>query len=415
MNFPLYMARRLYGHGQEAKRVSKSAIYIATLGVALGVAIMIISVSVVLGFKQEIREKVTGIGNHIQIVNYETLYTSEAKPIEIPEKLQNEVRKIDGVTDVMSFCTKTGMLKTDESFQGVLFKGVGENYNLDFLKKNLVEGEINEKFSSSENTKKLVVSKKLASTLKLNVGDKVYAYFFDGNLRARRFQITAIYQTNMSEFDNKLVFCDFYTTRQLLDFEDDQCSGAEICISDFRQLDKVSNDVVAVVNHKQDIYGNYYSSPTIKDLYPNIFSWLDLLDTNVVVILILMIAVAGFTIISGLLIIILERTQFIGVMKAMGSSNKSLRHLFIYYSLFIIGRGLLIGNILGLGLCLLQHHLGFVHLDPNTYYVDAAPVMIHWGYVIAINIITLIASVLALIIPSFLVSRIHPAQSIRFE
>lgn len=415
MNFPLYMARRLYGQGQDANKVSRSAIYIATLGVALGVAIMILSVSVVMGFKQEISNKVTGIGNHIQILNYETLYSSESQPIQISRKMIQKLEKHPEIESVQTFCLKTGMLKTDESFQGVVFKGLGEDYHLDFLRQSLVDGEIAEPFSRTENTKQLIISRTLSSTLALSVGDKVYAYFFDGKLRARRFTIAAIYQTNMSEFDNKLVFCDYSTTHQLLDYEADQCSGAEVCIKDLNKLDQVSQYVVDNVNHKQDRYGKYYTSPTIKELYQNIFGWLDLQDLNAIVILILMICVAAFTIISGLLIIILERTQFIGVMKALGATNTSLRHLFIYYSIFIIGRGLLLGNIIGLGLCFVQIWFGVIHLDPETYYVDTVPVIVHWGYVIAINVLTLVTSTLALIIPSFLVSRISPSQSMRFD
>ena len=416
MNFTWFMAHRLYRRGGEThRRASHSATAIATTGVALGLAIIIISLSVALGFKSEVQHKVTGIGSHIQVLNYESLYRSDSQPIVISDSLIRVLNKVPEIEHVQRFCLKTGMLKTDESFQGVVFRGIDEQYDLSFLKDHLVEGIITHPFSSKESTERLVVSQKLARQLHLSVGSRVYAYFFDQTLRARRFTVEAIYATNMSEYDSKLVFCDYYTVHQLLGFEPDQSSGAEVNLSDMALLPLASAKVVRLVNHCQDSYGAYYTSPTIKDTYPHIFAWLDLLDINVVVILILMMAVAGFTTISGLLIIILERTQFIGVMKALGSNNRSLRHIFIYYAIFIIGRGLILGNVLGLGLCLMQQHFDIVHLDASTYYVSAVPILISWPLVFAVNVLTFIIATLSLIIPSFVVSNIHPARSIRYE
>ena len=376
---------------------------------------MIVSLAVVFGFKSQVEAKVVGIGSHIQVLNYQSLYNTESQPIVISDSLIHALEAIPEVHHVQRFCLKTGMLKTDDSFQGVAFRGIDECYDLAFLRQNLVEGSIEEPFSSAESTGRLVVSQRIARQLNLGVGSRVYAYFFDQNLRARRFSVEAIYATNLSEYDSRLVFCDYKTAHQLLSFESDQSSGAELSVNDMDLLPMASEHVMAVVNQTQDHYGAYYTSPTIKDSYPHIFAWLDLLDLNVLVILLLMIAVAGFTTISGLLIIILERTQFIGVMKALGSTNRSLRHLFIYYAVFIIGRGMLLCNILGLGLCLLQQHFGLVQLDPTTYYVSSAPILISWPWVLLVNIVTFLSAVLALVLPSFLVSRIQPAKSIRFE
>lgn len=414
-NFTWFMARRLYSQRRGTRRASRSAIAIATAGVAIGLAVMIISISVVLGFKGEIQNKVTGIGSHIQVINYQSLYAVESQPIVISDSLCQVLYQTPGVAHVQRFCLKSGMLKTDNSFQGVLFRGVDEDYDLSFLRESLVEGDLAESFSSTENTGKLVVSRKLADQLRLHVGSKVYAYFFDNALRARRFTVSAIYQTNMNEFDANLVFCDYKTVHQLLGFEPDQSSGAEVNILDMKDLERVQVAVMDVVSRRQDHYGNYYTAPSIKDTYSKIFAWLDLLDINIVVILLLMIAVAGFTAISGLLIIILERTQFIGVMKALGATNRSLRHLFIYYAVFIIGRGMLFGNLFGIGLCLLQQWLGFVPLDASTYYVSVVPIFVSWPLVLMLNLLVFVVATLALIIPSFLVSRIRPARSIRFE
>ena len=415
MNFTWFMAQRLYSQGGGSRRASRSAITIATAGVAVGLAVMIIAISVVLGFKSEIQNKAAGIGSHIQILNYQSSYTAEHQPIVINDTLCSYLKRIPQVLGSQRFCQKSGMLKTDESFQGVVFRGIDEDYDLTFLRTSLTEGEIAKPFSSKENTGRLVISQRLARELNLHVGSRVFAYFFDKTLRARRFDIEAIYATNLEEFDSKLVFCDYKTAHQLSDYQDDQSSGAEVNIADLAQLDVVQSIVSDVVNHRQDHYGAYYSAPSIKDLNPHIFAWLDLLDVNVVVILLLMIAVAGFTTISGLLIIILERTQFIGVMKALGSTNRSLRHLFIYYAIFIIGRGMFIGNILGIGLCLLQKHLGLISLDASTYYVSQVPILLSWPLIVLVNIITFVVATLSLVIPSFVVSNIHPARSIRFE
>ena len=261
----------------------------------------------------------------------------------------------------------------------------------------------------------IVLSRELARQLRVKVGDRVYAYFFEQAVRARRFTITGIYCTNMNDFDESLVFTDLETVHTLCRWDSGQYSGVEIAIDDFNELDAVSARVESKVNHTQDAYGASYSSPTIVDLYPTIFSWLSLLDMDVIVILILMVLVSGFTMVSGLLIIILERTNFIGVMKALGASNSTLRHLFLYFAAFIVIRGLIIGNIVAFALMFLQKYTGFIHLDPESYYMDTVPLLIHWGYIVLINVSTLIICVLALIMPSYLISNIHPARSIRFE
>jgi len=421
VRYEWFIAKRLYSQEDGGRKASRSATTIATLGVALGLAVMIVAVSVVLGFKNEVQNKVTGIGRHIQILNYESLYSPETRPIAVSDSLMSTLERqmseaSKGEAHMQRFCQKSGMLKTDESFQGVLFQGVDEDYDLTFLRSNLSEGSIEKPFSKSENTGRLVISQKLAEQLRLKVGDRVYAYFFDETLRARRFTVEALFVTNMAEYDQRLVFCDMKTCQQLLGFADDQWSGAEVCLASLDQLDAAQMSCLQVLSTlRQDAYGAYYAARTIKEKYPHIFAWLDLLDLNVLVILILMMAVAGFTTIAGLLIIILERTQFIGVMKALGSTNRSLRRLFIYYSMQIILRGLLLGNAIGIGLCLLQQQFGLVHLDAATYYVSEAPILISWPMVLLINIITFVIATLALILPSFVVSNIHPARSIRFE
>jgi lipoprotein-releasing system permease protein len=251
--------------------------------------------------------------------------------------------------------------------------------------------------------------------MSLKVGSDVYAYFFEDKVKARKFKVSAIYCTNLTDFDNKLVFTDVSTVQKILGFDTYQYSGAEIWLNDFRQLSEASSYIINNVNKTQDSYGQYYASMTIFEMYPQIFAWLQLLDLDVWVILILMVCVAGVTMISGLLIIILERTNFIGILKALGASNSRMRLIFLYFSFFIILRGLIYGNILAFALIIIQQQFHLVHLDPAVYYVEAVPVVIDWLYFAIINVSTLVICVMALVIPSYLISNIHPAKSIRFE
>ena len=414
MRFNLFVAKRLFNDKGGVRNVSRPAIRIATAGVAIGLAVMIVSVCVVLGFKSEIRSKVIGFGSHIQIINYESISSGVSKPVAFPDSLIKEIRQVPGVSHVQRFSNKGGILKTDDAFEGILLHGVGAEFNADFLKSNLKEGEI-PVFSADSATNRIVVSQTIADRLHLSCGDRVFAYFFDGTVRARRFTVSGIYQTNLSEFDDNMVFTDLYVCNRLNNYADDQYAGVEITVDRFDDVDLVAGSLVGKVNHLVDEYGAGYAAMTIRELYPQIFDWLDLLDVNVWVILILMVAVAGFTMISGLLIIILERTNFIGVMKALGATNRSMRHVFLYFAAFIVGRGLLWGNVLGIGLVMLQYYFNMVHLDPATYYVDAVPVLFNAGYIVAINAATAFISVFVLILHSLLVSRIHPAKSIRFE
>lgn len=414
MRFNLFVAKRLFNDKGGVRNVSRPAIRIATAGVAIGLAVMIVSVCVVLGFKSEIRSKVIGFGSHIQIINYESISSGVSKPVAFPDSLIRELRQVPGVSHIQRFSNKGGILKTDDAFEGILLHGVGAEFNADFLKSNLKGGEI-PVFSADSATNRIVVSQTIADRLHLSCGDRVFAYFFDGNVRARRFTVSGIYQTNLSEFDDNMVFTDLYVCNRLNNYATDQYAGVEITVDRFDDVDLVAGSLVGKVNHLVDEYGAGYATMTIRELYPQIFDWLDLLDVNVWVILILMVAVAGFTMISGLLIIILERTNFIGVMKALGATNRSMRHVFLYFAAFIVGRGLLWGNVLGIGLVVLQYYFNIVHLDPATYYVDAVPVLFNAGYILAINAATAFISVFVLILPSLLVSRIHPAKSIRFE
>ena len=414
MDSILFIASRLFRDKGDARKVARPAIVIATCGVAIGLAVMIVSVCVVLGFKGDIRDKVIGFGSHVQIQNYAAVATNAPLPVVVTDSLMRQVEAVDGVSHVQRFSNKEGILKTDEEFKGVLLHGVGAEFDAAFLKAHLEEGEIPE-FSDSVASNRIVVSRQMADELHLEVGDRIFAYFFEQSVRARRFTVAGIYCTHLSEFDDAMVFTDLYTCNRLNAWEADQYSGLEVSVAGFDRLDEVTNKLVKMVNSQTDAYGASYAAMNIEELYPQIFAWLSLLDVNVWVILALMVSVAGFTMVSGLLIIILERTNFIGVMKALGATNRDIRHIFLCFSVFVIGRGLLWGNVVGIGLVVLQSCFGLFKLDAATYYVEVVPVFFHFGYVAAINVATLVICVSALIVPSFLVSHIHPAKAIRFE
>jgi len=415
MNLPLFIARKIFSDQGDKRKVSRPAIRIAIVGIAIGLAVMIVTVCVILGFKHTIRDKVAGFGGHLQVQNVLAYNNSHSYSIGADDSLMTVFKNIPGVKDVGRYSVAQGILKTDEDFLGTLFKGVGPEYNLDFLRRNLISGEIPQ-FSDSVSKYRLLISKMIADKMQLKVGQQVYAYFIDyDNVRTRKFTVCGIYQTNMTRFDESLCFTDIYATTKLNGWKTDQCSGVEISVNNLNDIYSTESAFIEHVNRTADKYGNSLVSYTIYDLYPQIFTWLELLDINVWIILILMVCVAGFTMISGLLIIILERTQMIGILKAIGARNKTIRHTFLWFSVFIIGQGLLWGNILGLGIVLLQKYTGFVKLDPQTYYVSEAPMEISLPLIILINIATLLICIFVLIGPSYMISHIHPAKSMRYE
>ena len=415
MNVPYFLARRIYADNDNQKKVSRPAVRIAIIGVAVGLAVMIVSVCVVLGFKHAIRDKVVGFGSHIQVAEFSMLQQGTDSPIEVDDSVMNVLQHIEGVKHVQRFAMKQGILKTNSDFLGVAFKGVGPEFDSTFIHQHLLEGAV-PKFSDKSSGNKILVSKVMADKLKLTCGSRIFAYFIDDSgVRTRRFTIAGIYQTNLTQYDNVMCYVDLYTAVKLNGWQEDMASGAELQVDHFDKLDEVENRVVKLVNRTTDKYGNTYSSKTIKELSPQIFSWLDLLDLNVWIILIIMMAVAAVTMISGLLIIILERTQMIGLMKALGARNPMVRHTFMWFAAFIIGRGLLWGNMIALALVALQYFTGIVKLDPATYYVSSVPVEVNVLFVVLLNIGTLLISLLVLIGPSFLISHIHPAKTMTYE
>ena len=415
MNFPLFIAKRLFSDQGDKRKVSRPAIHIATAGVAIGLAVMIVSVCVVLGFKHTIRDKVIGFGSHIQVADFMTLQQMDQYPVVMDDSMTNVLKRISGVKHVQKFAIKEGILKTDSDFLGVAFKGVGPDFDSTFIHANMVEGSI-PKFDDKASHNKILVSQLMADKLHLKSGQRIFAYFIDNNgVRTRRFTISGIYQTNLKKFDEVICYTDLYTTVKLNGWEADQTSGAELTVKDFNKLQETEDCLIKKVNRTVDHYGETYSSATIKELNPQIFQWLSLMDMNVWIILGLMLIVAGVTMISGLLIIILERTSMIGVLKALGARNKTIRHTFLWFAVFIIGKGMVLGNLLGIGLLVIQRYTGLVKLDAQTYYVSTVPVEFNWLLIILLNVATLLISIFMLVAPSYLISHIHPAKSMRYE
>ena len=415
MDWKLFIAKRIYHSDEGKKEVSKPAVRIAMAGIAVGLTVMIASVSVIIGFKHQVRDKVVGLGSDLVITNFDIQKSYETIPIEANDSLLTVLRTTEGVKHLQRYSTKPGMIMTNDNFLGMVLKGVAEEYDWTFLRKHLVEGEI-PNFSDSVATNRVLVSQTIANKLRLQTGDKLHTYYIEGkNVRARRLQIAGIYQTNFTMFDEMFLLTDLYTVNRLNNWKSGQVSGIELEAIDYDRLEWVKENLQAKVDMQNDRYGHTYYTQTVEETNPQIFAWLDVLDMNVWVILVLMTGVAGFTMISGLLIIILERTNMIGILKALGAGNLAIRHIFLSFSVLLIGRGILWGNVLGLAFYFVQSQFKVFKLDPATYYVDSVPVEFNLWLWLLLNVCTLLISVLMLIGPSYLITRIHPAKSIRFE
>ncbi len=413
MNVEYFIAKRI-NFQQGKKNVSRPAVRIATIGIALGLAVMLISVCVVIGFKSQIENKIIGFGGHIQITNFDNNNTYEMNPIKMDPALIQKIRQIPGVVHVQRFATKPGIIKTDKEFQGIILKGIDKDFDWNFFRSNLLEGNIlNVRSDTLKN--EILLSRNLSNLLGLKLGDELFMYFIQDQVRARKFKIVGIFSTNFVDYDQMFVLTDIRQVQRLNNWDSASFGGLEVLIDDFNKIDERGEAVYAATANIFSRDGNAYYTQTIKQLNPQIFSWLDLLDMNVWVILILMLSVAGFNMISGLLILILERTNMIGILKSLGATNWSVRKIFLYHSFFLIAKGMFWGNLIGLSICAIQYFTGIIPLDPEAYYVASVPVAFPWGYIVLLNVGTLIASVLMMIAPSYLITKISPAKIIRYE
>lgn len=415
MNVELYIAKRFhFTEDSRHNRMSRPAVRIATIGIAVGLAVMIVAVAVVVGFKNEVRQQVVGFGSHIQVSAYAGSTTLDTPPIVPSDSLLNEIKALPNVAHVQKIVTKTGIIKTKSDFQGIVLKSVGTDFDWTFFKKNLVEGAIPVVDDTAANNQTLI-SQHIANAMRLKVGDSFFAYFVDNSVRTRKFTVCGIYATNFAEYDKLFIITDIRQAQKLNRWKSDEISRLEIWTKSFDEVNTTADDIYFVTANRPDKNQVLYQTRSIKELVPQIFDWLSLLDMNAWVILVLMFAVAGFNMISGLLILILERTNAIGVLKAMGATNWTIRKIFLYQSAFLIGKGMIWGNIIGIGLVLAEYFFHIVPLDPTIYYVSYVPVTLNVGYLLLLNFVVALVSVAILILPSYLITKIDPSKSIKFD
>jgi lipoprotein-releasing system permease protein len=416
LNTEFFIARRVFSQKEGQKGIASKIVSIAVASISIGLAVMIISVAVLLGFKKQVREKVIGFGSHFQVVNYDSNSSFETQPILIDSALIKQFTALPEVSQLNQFITKPGIIKTDTEIHGMTLKGVCHQFDWQFFQENLVEGRV-PVIKSNENSTDVLISETVSKLLRLKVNDYLYCYFYNEGEKAprsRRFQISGIYKTSMMEFDEMYVLGDIKQVQQINGWDQSKISGYEISIHNYENLNTVFDQLqqITLANASEKTMLKVYS---IETKYYMLFDWLSVLDMNVWVLLILMVAVAGINMISGLLIVIIERTRMIGILKALGFPNVNIRKVFIYLAGFLSLRGLLWGNVIGLGLCTFQYFTGFLKLDPASYYLDTVPIVFNFTFFILLNVGTLLAIVSMIIIPSFFISKISPVEAIAFE
>ena len=414
MNLPYFIANRLIKGRAEGSSFSRPINVIAVIGIAMGLAVMILAVSILAGFKTQVREKVVGFGANIQIVNFDSNLSFETAPINEGQDFIPKIKQIPGIRHVQVFATKAGIIKTNDEIQGVVLKGIGSDFDWSYFSSNMVDGNA---FTVNDTslTNNVIISKKIAGMLKLRKGDSFVMHFVQDPPRMRKFTISGIYETSFEQFDEMYVFCDIGHIKRLNGWKDDQVSGFEIFIKDFDKLDDMTTAVSDAVGYKILEDEEKFKVTNIRIKYPQIFDWLNFQDINVMIIIFLMLVVAGFNMISGLLILILEKTNMIGVLKALGSNDVTIRRIFLYQAAWLIGKGLFWGNLIGIGLAFLQLKTGLVSLDPTSYYIKTVPVNLQLTHILLLNAGTMAAILIMLLVPSNLISRITPVKAIKYD
>ncbi len=414
MNLPYFIAHRLIKGRREETSFSRPVNVIAIIGIAMGLAVMILAVSILTGFKQQIRDKIVGFGSNIQILNFDTNLSLETIPVSDSVSFIPEIKQMPGISHIQVFATKAGIIRTGDAIQGVVLKGVGSDFNWRFFESNIVDGSV---FTVTDTgrSNQVIISKKISDMLRLKTGDSFAMYFVQDPPRSRKFTVSGIYETSLEEFDKMYVYCDIGHIKRLNGWADDQVSGFEIFIDDFDKLEEMTKAVRDVVGYRLVENEPQFRVTNIRQRYPQIFDWLNFQDLNVIIIITLMLLVAGFNMISGLLILILEKTNMIGIFKALGSENSTIRKVFLYQAAYLIGKGLLWGNIVGIGLALIQLKTGLITLDPSSYYIKMVPVNLELSHILLLNAGTMAAIILMLLIPSQLISRIAPVKAIKYD
>jgi len=417
LNIDLYIARRIFSAKENRNKLSHRIVNIALFGIVLGLVVLILSVAIVTGYKSEVGRKVIGFGSHLQIVNLDSNQSFETSPISQNQPFINDLKNIEGIRHVQVFATKPGIIRTDDEIQGVVLKGIGPDFDWSFFQENKVAGEPFQ-VQDTIRSNKVWVSKQMADLLKLNLGDDLNMFFINASEavpRQRKFQLAGIYKTSLEEFDRMFVLVDINHIRKLNNWKNDEVSGFEILVNDFKQLSEQEKAVHNLLLRNTKPEEPVLQVISIKEKYRHIFDWLSLLDMNVWVILVLMVLVAGFNMVSSLLVIILERTQMIGILKAMGARNWSIRKVFLYFSLLLILKALVLGNILGIGICLIQQYTHVIKLDPSSYYLEYVPINLSVWHILLLNVGTVLITILMLLLPSYFITKVSPEKTIRFE
>jgi lipoprotein-releasing system permease protein len=414
MNLPYFIAERLIKGRREETSFSRPINVIAIIGIATGLAVMILAVAILTGFKQQIREKVVGFGSNIQITNFDSNNSYETVPVSDTQKFISKIKQIPGISHLQVFATKAGIIKTDQEIQGVVLKGIGSDYDWSYFRSNMVDGSV---FTVSDTgrTDKVIISKRISDMLRLKTGDSFTMLFVQEPARWRKFTISGIYETSLEEFDKIYVFCDIAHIKKLNGWKDDQVSGFEIFIHDFDQLDNMTQAVRDAIGYKITEEDAKFKVTSIRTKYPQIFDWLNFQDINVIIIILLMLVVAGFNMISGLLILILEKTNMIGILKALGSEDRTIRRVFIYQATYLIAKGLMWGNLIGIGIAYIQLKTGILTLDASSYYIKTVPVNLQISHILLLNAGTMAAIIIMLLVPSQLISRITPVKAIKYD
>lgn len=396
------------------RKFSGPVIKVSIAGIILGMTVMILSMAIGSGFKKEIRDKISGFGAHIQVVNYDFNLSYEPNPIRYDSVLAAEISALSGIKKVQRFGTKPGLIKTDNEMQGVLLKGISPEYDLTFLNSVLVAGTVPQ-YTDTATSNEILISETMANMLNIELGQQIFIYFFQEQIRVRRLTVAGIYNTHLSDLDKMYVIADIKQIQRLNDWGPDQIAGYEILIDDFNKLNERGIAVYDLTGGFIGDDGTLLRTLTIKNSQPQIFAWLDILDMNIVVIIVLIVLIAGFNMISGLLILILERTNMIGILKAMGIQDMPLRKIFLYLASGIAIRGLVWGNIAGLSIALLQKQFGIFKLDPANYFLDTVPILINPSHILLLNLGVILAIFIMMIGPSYLAAKIAPVKAIKFD
>ncbi len=411
MNYELFIANRITAAKQYKSSISSPIIKIAILAIALGIIIMMIAIATGVGLQEKIRDKVSGFNGHIQITNFDN-NNSEITlvPVSTEQDFYPEFKLVDGVKSIQVFATKAGIIKTETDFEGVVVKGVGLDYNWSFIADYLVTGKT--PVYNDKPSLEVLLSEHVANRLNFEVGDEFNTFFIkeDPNKppSVRVFKLVGIYNSGLQEFDESILFADINHIQRLNKWKKTQVGGFEVFVNDFDEIAAIGNEIYAETPPE-------LNTVTIIQKFPGIFEWIKLFDNNTILIIIIMILVAGINMITALLVLILERTQMIGILKSLGSDNFSIRKIFLYNASYIILRGLFWGNVIGISLLLIQKYFGVITLDPETYYVREAPVYINLSYIILLNVGTLLLCLLMLLIPSYVITKISPVKAIKFN